>query len=319
VDDAVHNISFTGKPNNGRIRISVTNQGAGNNYSLIGNPYPSSIDINKFFEANNNVAEIHLWTHITPIIDEFGDYISADYASFNRSGGIRAVSGGTVPTNKIGSGQGFIAENSGNDRSVIFTNEMRMVDANDQFFKSSNSEKKSNDVGTNDRIWLNLTSDKDNFNQILIVFKSGLSDKVDPGYDTGKFRGSRNPVSFYSVIEKEKYVIQGERAFTLDRKVKLGFDTDISPRIFTISIDNAEGALKDAAVYLVDDLLKVTHNLSESNYEFTQTIVGDFPNRFILKFKPDVSRDDNIVKHKESRSDYIVHHDYFNITPADNN
>ena len=172
---------------------------------------------------------------------------------------------------------------------------------------SSNSKKKNNDVGINDRIWLNLTSDKGNFNQILVVFNNGLSDKVDKGYDTKKYSGSCNPTSFYSLIENEKYVIQGEGIFTMNRKVKLGFDIDVAPRIFTVSIDNVEGDLRNSDIYLADNLLKVTHNLSRSDYDFIQTTTGDFPNRFILKFRLDNSSKDNIVRHKAATKNYLVY------------
>ena len=48
----VHNISFTGTPNNGLVAIELNLWADGdldNDFNLIGNPYPSAINIDLFF------------------------------------------------------------------------------------------------------------------------------------------------------------------------------------------------------------------------------------------------------------------------------
>ena len=313
-NDGIHNISFTGKPNNGNIYIPIVYQNQGNNYNLIGNPYPSAIDISKFFTANNSVFEAYLWTHSTSIIAENGDFTGADYATINRTGSTAATPGGVKPMNNIGSSQGFMIAATGDD-SVIFTNNMRLEGSNDQFFKSSNSRMENSDnEEVKDKIWLNLTTDRGGFNQILIGFKGGLSSNIDDGYDTKRISGSNNPISFYSVLEKGEYVIQGQRSFDKEIEIKLGFNTNVSPRKFKINIDRTAGVLEGEDIYLVDNTLKVTHHLSDSDYEFEETEIGEFPDRFTMYFYNNTLNIDDLTL----KNDLTIISDFGDMTIASN-
>lgn len=285
-NDGIHHISFQGEPNNGDLTVPLVFQNPGNDFNLVGNPYPSAIDITAFFADNSDIdGTAYLWTHNTQVSGGTeGDFVALDYASINSMGGTAAGSGGEIPTANIGSGQGFFV-NAVSNGSVTFTNDMRIIEANDQFFKSSILSKTSIPVDEKDRIWLNLTSDQGGFSQILLGFKGGLSNKVDQGYDALRFENTGNPISFYSLIDDKKYVIQGKRTFISLRKFTLGFDTNVAPRNFSIGIDKTEGALKNISVFLVDNLLKITHDLSLSDYSFNLNVIGEFPDRFILKFE----------------------------------
>ena len=57
---------------------------------------------------------------------------------------------------------------------------MRLIDSNDQFFKSS-IVKKKNKENEKDRIWLDLTTDQGGFNQLLIGFVEGATSEFDRG------------------------------------------------------------------------------------------------------------------------------------------
>lgn len=280
------NISFTGKPNNGRILVNIfenDDTDLDNDFNLIGNPYPSAINIEEFFDMNISIIHptAYLWTHNTPISNgDSGDFSTEDYATYNYMGGTGV--GGPIPDKNFGSSQGFFvrAINSG---TAEFNNSMRLENANDQFFKENNSKNKIEAKGAKDRIWLNLTTDKAGFNQLLIGFTENATPGVDSGYDALKIDGG-NSINFYSTIENEKYSIQGLNTFASEMTVDLGFDTKVAPRLFTISIDNAEGVLQNSEVYLVDKELSITHNLKESDYNFEVEKEGSNPNRFTLQF-----------------------------------
>lgn len=280
----IHNIEFKGVPNNGLVQFDLNHQPGDdldNDFNLIGNPYPSAIDVIRFFDGNNNIdPTIYFWTHTEPISEgDSGDYSSSDYAERNRSGGT-GVAPGEDPDGYIGSGQGFFVRAS-NGGSVNFTNFMRThdIDANYQFFKSDNN--KINEE--KDRIWLNLTTDKGGFNQLLVAFMEEATQGVDSGYDATELNGD-NVLSFYSHIDNGKYVIQGLGSFSTNKTIDLGFDISVAPRILTISIDKTEGVLKDTNIFLVDNILNVTHDLKKSDYKFDQTITGENLNRFTLQF-----------------------------------
>ena len=292
----VHTVSFTGVPNNGVIQFDVFEQADGNidnDFNLIGNPYASAIDMDAFLELNGTIngvifPEIYLWTHtnpLQPIYDTGVDFLPTDYAIRNIGGGV-GVAPGADPLNNIGSGQGFMVRASESGGGLLqFTNPMRLVDENTQFFKQSNSKKKSNAVAVNetDRIWLNLTSDKQGFNQMLVVFTERASDDIDMGFDSRVFENGK-PIMLYSNIEGSKYAIQGLGEFSEDKEIALGFDANVSNRVLTIGIDKLEGKLVDAKIYLVDNLLNVTHDLQKGDYTFDQAESGSFPDRFTLKF-----------------------------------
>ena len=158
----IHELTFNGIPNNGIIEIDVfynndVIEDRDNDFNLIGNPYPSAINIDSFFVANVSFIEptAYLWTHNTEISNvTSGDYVSSDYATYNLSGGV-GVGEGQDPESNFGSAQGFFvrALNSG---KIRFTNDMRIADNNDQFYKNSNEKDKEE----KDRIWLNLTTNQ---------------------------------------------------------------------------------------------------------------------------------------------------------------
>jgi Carbohydrate esterase, sialic acid-specific acetylesterase len=302
----VHNISFTGPPNNGIISYTLKgffgDSEPDNDFNLIGNPYPSAINILDFFNANSNIeSTIWLWTHTTEISAvTTGDFVSSDYATFNLTGGV-GVNSGPAPTSNIGSSQGFFVR-AMNPGAIEFNNSMRLVGANNQFYKTNRPKKKLNEM---DRIWLDLTSDQSGFNQILVGFTDKATDGIDSGYDASRLDGG-NPINFYSQIDTKKYVIQGLNTFSIDKSVTLGFDINVAPRILTIAIDKTEGALKDVEVYLVDHVLNVTHDLKKSDYQFEQNVTGENLNRFTLQFAAAAVLD---VEDIVSKNEFVVNNE----------
>ena len=291
-ETGVHEIVFEGKPNNGLIYEDLNfhdddgaNTNLDNDFNLLGNPYPSAINIESFFDVNSDVIEptVYLWTHATPIDQDSGDFAFDDYATYNYTGGTgvgTGVNGGKVPTKNIGSSQGFFVR-AKQKAQVVFNNQMRMVDANDQFFKRTMIKKPKSDT-EKDRIWLDLFTNKGGFNQILIGFNSRATDEFDSGYDALKFEGS-NKIGFYSVLDSQKLTIQGLAAFNESKEVTLGFDTQLGQREYSIKISGLEGQLRDADLILYDHLLNISHDLEKSVYTFVHNEKGSFPDRFSLR------------------------------------
>ncbi len=295
-------IDFTGKPNNGVVIVSGTphmyyNNDDPNNFNdfnVVGNPYPSAIDADVFLTEIDNSdidATIWFWTHSTPYNtnpdDADNKYTSADFASYNLTGGVGTgapAGNGIIPNQYIGSGQGFMVRALANTPGAVFNNAMRVKDQNTQFFRGSDSKKSSTD-DAKDRVWLNMEAEGGSYNQILLGFFENATDNFDRGYD-----GLKNGVgwaSFYSTIETDtmKYSIQGLNAFNVDKKIILGFDTYINEDVlYKISIDKIEGTLTENDVYIVDNELNVTHDLKLSPYEFNFDKEGNYPERFTLQF-----------------------------------
>lgn len=268
----VYNAQFTGVPINGNITISGNTEGL--RYNLTGNPYPAPIDAFDFFAGNMDVTRLLFWTHSAPLVN--GHYASSNYAHFTMAGGVASAAGGEQPNGQIQIGQGFMTRiASGGNTTISFTNSMRKTNNNGQFYKNDNIER--------NRIWLNLTSEMTNHNQLMIAYMEGATSGVDDKIDASFMNYNGNAI--YTLIENNKYLIQGlGLPFKTSDVVKLGFKV-VEAGNFTISIENVDGIFAEGQmVYLKDKALDITHNLSDSAYNFSSAI-GDFNDRFEVVYE----------------------------------
>jgi hypothetical protein len=281
--------TFSGVPNNGT--ISITDCEAGK-YCLLGNPYPSAIDADKFLSANSSVLDgtLYFWTHNTPLANNA--YNSNDYASYNGVGGTkttRATSSGlntSIPTGKIAAGQGFFAKATAT-ATVTFNNTIRVGTegaplVNTQFFRTSNTKAKTTNSIEKHRVWLNVSNTQGVFKQTLVGYVTDATNAYDSRFD-GESMNGNTYTDFYSINENKNLTIQG-RAVPFDENdtVPLGFKTTIAGS-FTIDIDDADGLLTNQAVYLEDKVTNTIFNLKNGNYTFTID-KGTFNDRFVLRY-----------------------------------
>ena len=280
-----HEMYFKGKPNFGLIESETldfhddaSNQ---NDYNLIGNPYPSAIDIELFLKTNIETkavidGTIYLWTHATPLTD---GYYGNDYITYNYVGAVGPDENTDVDPN-IGSGQGFFVRAIKSDK-VIFDSSMILTNSNNQFFKGIN-EKSSKEK---DRLWLNLKGSDGSFKQILIGFNDQASAGLDLGYDALYLKGGQ-PIDFYSFLtdSDEKLSIQGRESFHEDIVIDLGFETDIEGIDMQFEIGKIDGELKDQDILLRDKEAGVLHDLNIAPYTFSYKGKGSFKERFSLVF-----------------------------------
>lgn len=260
--NTIHNGAFLGVPFNGDITVPV--QFTANGYNLVGNPYASNINVEKFLLANENVNSLYFWTHQFPVGSS--EYAN-NYAAFN-------VVGGVIPDlSNISVGQGFIVGLSQATPTVNFNNTMRT--SQDAFFYK-------NSIAEKNRIWLSLSKESKTISQILLAYMDGATNDADNQIDAKVMQ--RGSSAIYSLINNEAYAIQGRSLpFKTDDVVKLGFET-LEQGNYTINIEKADGLFeKGQIVYLRDKELNQVHNLSESAYSFTSK-AGIFDTRFELVY-----------------------------------
>lgn len=302
---------FRGPFNNGIINVPIVRndvETADTNWNFIGNPYPSAIDVDLFFAENVTSSGIldgalYLWSQsTTPADDNNGNsalnFDTSDYATINGTGEIAGgdnnddgmIDAADIPNRFIPSGQGFFvsfsdgfATASGN---VLFNNGMRVSGNNNQFFKTLNTQS----FTSNNKLWLNLTSDNGIKSQILVGYVDGATAANDGAYYDATRNASTGMAAFvYSTIfgSDKKFSIQGKANTDLDlnEEIPLGIYTTIDvPTLYAISICKLEGAfLTSNTVYLEDSLMNTVHNLSNSDYTFTSA-VGEFNDRFKIVF-----------------------------------
>lgn len=281
--------AFTGIPNNGTISFPLaTYTSNGNNYNLVGNPYPSAISTNMFLQTNSETIEgvVYFYQH-TLTMNTAGLFpIGTNYATRTATGGTSATlvaendinyhTPAVIPSNDIQIGQGFFvkAKSSG---EVNFTNSMRIADQGHQFNKVAANIEESH------HLWLNLVSDTGtDINQILVGYLEGATQDVDSKFD-GLSYG--NTGSFlYSVIDGDSYVIQGRALpFETTDEVSLGLKCTVAGT-YSIKLTDMDGTfLTNQDVFIRDNLTGIDTNIKMGPYLFSSE-VGIFNNRFKIVY-----------------------------------
>ena len=297
-------VNFTGVPNNGDITGETVVAG---NFYLIGNPYPSAIDADKFLYSNPNPnnsvilnGTIYFWTHTAPVQQNGSlyTYNASDYASYNGVGGARtlpAYVGGITPSGKIAAGQSFFALAKG-PGNIKFNNAMRVGSNNNQFFKPVKTSKTS--LLERHRLWLNMSNTGGAFKQILIGYVEGATNGLDDDFD-GLSLNAHTYLDFYSINSGSNLVIQGRALpFLTTDQIPLGYRSAIEGE-FSISIDHADGLLSGHDVYLIDKMTNTIHNVTMNDYKFI-TAIGTFQDRFVLAYES-VNLGNEINENNENR------------------
>jgi hypothetical protein len=303
VTPSIFNGQFFGTPNNGVISTPIVIGAA--DVNLIGNPYPSALNIDTFFDFNGittgtGVIEktIYLWTHNTIITNN--NYVNSDYAVYNYMGGIGTTgapgANNAVPNGRVASGQSFFIKGLLNGNAV-FNNSMRVVGNNNQFFRYNNQATAVNS-GNKSRVWLEVFNSQGAYKQIMVGYAGGATNDYDSGYD-GEILDSGSTVNFYSTLGIKKLAIQGRGLpFNENDIVPLGFKSTQAGS-YEIKLSNFDGIFDTQKVYLEDKLLNVIHNIKSSNYTFT-TNAGTFDNRFALRFTDSALQVDDQLFTEES-------------------
>jgi len=306
---------FTGLPRNGIYTVPLAlspseavddyNQDAGElNWNLIGNPYPSAINVKTFLEVNAGTIDggVNLWTHgspraagnPTPFYQSGGGetYSPSDYITSNGTGSNPPEFEGN-----IASGQGFFVKALavGN---VVFNNTMRYDDGtnggngnadpdsgtygNDNFFRGAKTTKRNN--SSNDqKLWLSIINQNQMASTTLIGYVDGATLQKDNLYDA-----TANGTNFgiYSLIDEQKMIIQGRPApFTNTDVVPVGVNLS-QAGVYSIGIDLLKGSEfvdNEQDIFIEDVYLNMVHDLRQSPYSFTAE-PGEIKDRFLLRY-----------------------------------
>ena len=298
--------TFTnGAPNNGIITIPIsrgsytgvdytgTNTAIitrfDDNWNLIGNPYPSAINVIDFLNLNSTLIEgaVRIWTHGSapnttnpdPFYGNFStNYSPSDYIVHNGTG---TVSGPTGFSGFIGGGQGFmVLMNDGTALSdnVVFNNSLRSkLYANDEFYRLSNPPINRS------RVWLDLSNSENNSVRTLIGYLEDATDLKDRLYDAFTMVEG-NSQHIYTFIEDEKMVIQAfALPFSEEDQIPVGVNVP-NPGTYTISIHAVEGVFENQQIFIEDLQMNTIHNITLQPYTF-YTNENDNNDRFILRFE----------------------------------
>lgn len=156
----------------------------------------------------------------------------------------------------------WVAENSNTEVMVLELTiivqanlRVRGGGLNNQFFRNATLEQVANSsIPKKHKVWLNLKTTQNDFNQILLGYIENATDGLDWDYDGVIF--SNCVVKLYSVLNDKKLSIQGKALpFSDQDQVSVDYQTTSTGNL-KIAIANVDGLLENQNIYLQDNVLK---------------------------------------------------------------
>lgn len=278
---------FTGTPNNGNsLSFMLKKSTPAGGFNLIGNPYPSNLDLDKLY--NDNSAGIdptfYFWDNRgnEQFIQQGSQYEGDHYAKYNALSGTgtsAAVGSGHLPrkpTKNVKAMTGFMVQATSNDVPLNFNNNQRLTESGPGFFGKGQDF----DPPQMDRYWLTMeTPGGISVMNAVVYFEGGNDDLwLD---DTESFGGSDD---LYTITDAHKLSIQGRAPFRINDELPLGYKA-FHTGTHIISVYQKEGIFAESQdIWLVDRLLNKIVNLSRKPYKFV-TRAGEYANRFKIIYR----------------------------------
>jgi hypothetical protein len=309
------NLVFIGKPNNGEI-INTVNK---NQLLLVGNPYPSALDADKFITDNlggsNDVitGSLYFWEHFETNDSHILPRYKGGYGVFNKTGGssppgtiaVDLISGQGI-TNKaapgryIPVGQGFfvIGNASGASTSLKFNNSQREFikegEAQSQtMYRTTSSKVPVKDHWTdnsstkiepssNKKIHIGFNLLSNNFHrQVLLGFMDEQADsEINPGYDAPNIDGS--PSDMYLLNKDQMLSIQGEGYFNKEASYPIVVKMEEEGKVSFV-IDKLENFDADQNYFIYDAQTDTYNSIKKGPFEVL-VAKGEHKTRFALHF-----------------------------------
>ncbi len=300
--------TFSGIPNDGEYNFTIGDQ----NYSLLGNPYPSAIDADQFIFDNMASIDGTLYFYEAGNIESHsGD--GGGYATYNLTGSVGTGSG--TPSTKVNNktplryipvGQGFfVGGNPGG--TVSFKNTQRSFrirgNGESEFFSKSNNSHITKKTTNLLKLGIDFTLENgNNSHRELLIGFNGNTNAYENGYDGVMFDKKNNDVTL-SVINKElPFVIIGIEDFNTDIEIPLIIYAN-QPNTFKFSIDQTD--LTETTIYLKDTVTNEVFDITTNSKEITLD-TGNYINRFYISFSKEevLSTEDSL-----STEDTLIYYD----------
>jgi len=316
---ATQNYVFSGKPNNGVIQHTV----GANNVYLVGNPYSSALDANKFINDNlssvENVGDVigtgsatgalYFWEHFsTNNTHVLADY-EGGYATYNLAGGVIAVPDVDVSSSGTGSirpgqyipvGQGFFVQGSPTGGTIEFNNSQRFfkkevasspgagVDYS-IFSKTTAIEEatvtESNGLSEIQRVYFKFTTPEGPQRELLLAVKSGLVDGMNYGYDARLLEDQNTDCGWLEKTDvEEKLVIQGIGSIYEGLELPLYIKVG-SEGICKFEVGDLSELDSSIEVYFLDKELNTRVRLETGIPTEFNLSSGEYNDRFYVVFK----------------------------------
>ena len=285
--------TFLGIPNDGNYSFTIDQ----NNYSLIGNPYPSALDAEAFILDNSSSFNgvIYIYNGMSDDTHVRGDY-SGTYNTI--------VSGVSVGgTRYLPIGQAFfVTREAAGSGTITFSNSQRiMVNLSETgSLVAKNTEEKKQDESLSVLklgFQFNLSETVKRNREVAITFR-GLSDKFDKGYDAQMW--GLQPTDLYLKVEDLDFpfIITGIESFNNSIKVPLVVQVDQEKEVVFLIEEKIN---INTPVYLFDASLGTYHNLDVES-KTLKLLSGKYTDRFFITFSnktlevPTINEDEKSIR-----------------------
>jgi len=250
-------VLYQNELNSGDKSASLTyndNPGEGHGWNMIGNPYPSGIDWNANWTANNVDATGYLWNGI-------------QYLTWNRLTQL-----GTAPSSEIPVTQGFFVKANGPNPTLTIPQSERIHSVQNFYKKSSDNVIKLKAAG-------NGYSD-----MTIIGFSPNASPDFDNDFDGYKLGNIIECPELFTYAQNTELAVNVLDIWNEDLVIPVGFRAGV-PEKYIISID-PDSNIPDAWKLYLTDLKENRTVFLKSNkpYGFNADPADD-PDRFVLRFK----------------------------------
>lgn len=292
---------YQGVPNNGKIEPVITRSAANRGWNLIGNPYPSNLDLKQVYEDNKDVisSEFRFWDNkVNATYTQYGgNYNGYSYAIYNAKsnlgnpapGGDAGGNTGTPGTSTGTEGQfryakvsqAFLVRNSATSypasNVVKFVNNQRKKEGTTFFGRGTANDEDNRNIF---RLQL-VTPGNLLLTQSILYFAEG-SDAF--GLEDSKYPSSSASDMFYSYAGEEKVLINALSDFEVNNILHVGYRA-FTAGTYTIKVADLLGVFGSGqAIYLKDKDLGIITDLTKGDYTFSSNL-GEFTNRFEIVYK----------------------------------
>ncbi len=263
-------LTFTGEIETNAVSSDITTSSTSfGGWNLIGNPYPSYIDFDAFFQ--HNIMQL-----------DAASYQAVYGYDGDANDGWKVLNNATTNL-LIAPGQGFFVKSKAGGGTITFTPEMRVGGSSDDFILGRTT------ASYFGHLRLNINANNLNYNTEF-YFNSNASAGLDPGYDAGVFGENPPAFSIYSQLVQDNVGI----AFTVqalsnsnmnDITIPLGINANQGQNItFSIAESDIPGSIN---IYLEDRLNNIFTLLNNNDYSFTADTNLSSTGRFYLRFESD--------------------------------
>jgi len=270
----VSTISFTGTFDfdGDTESISIGSHGTYGKWNLIGNPFPSYIDLNHFYSDN------------TSSLDDTYNYVAA-YDADSSNGSVWTYYNNSNTSGKyIAPGQGFFVAAAGNE-TISFDHDMKSISGSDDFISGDNME--------NTEVELRIYNDNSAVGNTKLFFDEGLNNSLDIGWDAGHF--DENASIMTRLVEEDEGHGMAINAMGLDAMENAVIPLVINQAAgqeFRVNLHTA--TIPDPNVYLEDVEEGTFTNLYEGDFVYTPTSDLEGVGRFFIHMTADTMSNEGV-------------------------